>query len=72
MEFSYGGIVPTFTIRATTQDLSKREMADLFCHLADRLGLTDASHERPDESYQVLWKEMMDRAWAGKEAVDAN
>ena len=54
---------PEFTVRIGLDDMPMRDRLSLFNALADKLGLTEASHERPDESYQVLWKEMMDRHW---------
>lgn len=52
-----------FSVQIGLGDMNPRDQLHLFNALADKLGLTEASHERPDESYQVLWKEMMDRHW---------
>jgi hypothetical protein len=60
---SFGSIVPEFCVRFDFRELSARDQTTLFNALAEHLGITDATHARPDESYQVLWKEMMGRVW---------
>lgn len=60
---SFHPIGPEFGVRIGFDDMDVRDQINLFNALADRLGLTEAAQERPDESYQVLWGEMMDRCW---------
>lgn len=60
---TFGSVTPDFTIRIGIDALSPRDQTTLFNALAERLGLTEAAIERPDESYQVLYGEMMDRVW---------
>jgi len=61
--FGFGGVAAAFTVRFDLDQLSPRDRCHLFNALAEKLGLNEASHERPEESYQVLWKEAMDRNW---------
>lgn len=52
-----------FTVRGSLDDMDVRSKLYLFNALADKLGLTAAAQERPNEPYEVLWKEMMERHW---------
>lgn len=60
---TFDQIGTTLTVRADVREMDVRDQINLFNYLADHLGITEATQERPEESYQVLWKEMMDRCW---------
>ena len=60
---TFDQIGTTLTVRADVREMDMHSKINLFNYLADHLGITKAAQDRPDESYQVLWGEMIDEHW---------